>query len=293
MRSKFQGTGVALATPMNDDFSIDFSSLEKLIEHTINGGVDYLVVQGTTGESPTVSWKEKLEILSFVIEKASKRVPIVFGLGGNNTQDLLDKAQELSSFKLDAILSVSPYYSKPSQEGIIKHFSVLADKFPCPIILYNVPARTASNVMADSTLALANHPNIIGMKEASGDLGQCIKIIENKPSEFLLLSGDDQLTHQLIGLGAEGVISVVANLIPKGFTTMVNAALDGDPTTAMTHENQLLGAYQLLSQEGNPTSLKTGLCIQNICQTTVRLPLTEGSNALLRAWEEFFSNYRA
>lgn len=292
-QSKFRGTGVALATPMNADQSIDFSSLERLVEHTIKGGVNYLVVQGTTGESPTTSWLEKLEILSFVIEKCAGRVPVVFGLGGNNTRELIEKATELDRFDIEAILSVSPYYNRPSQAGIEEHFKLLADSFPRPIILYNVPARTASNMTAETTLALANHPNIIGMKEASLDLVQCKAILKDKPDGFLLLSGDDRVTHELIKSGAAGIISVVANVLPGEFTSMVNATLIGDFVAARKLENKLIKAYDLLSQEGNPTSLKTALSVQKICSDAVRLPLIAGSNELREEWKAFFSNNRA
>lgn len=290
MESKFVGTGVALATPMNKDYSIDYNGLKKLVQHTADGGVDYLVVQGTTGESPVFSWTEKLELLSFVIDQVDGSLPIVFGLGGNHTFDLIEKSKDLKDLKIDAILSTSPYYNKPSQQGIIRHYNMLADAFPAPIILYNVPARTASNVKASTTLELANHPNIIAMKEASGDLEQCKTIIDNKPADFLLLSGDDGLAHEMIKQGAEGVISVIANLLPKQFTEMVNEVLKGNVDEALTLNRKLISAFELSMKEGNPSSLKAGLEVINICSRTVKPPLFDGSDSLISAWKVYLKS---
>lgn len=289
IKSKFIGTGVALATPLKSDYSIDFPSLKKLVDHTIDGGVDYLVVQGTTGESPVFSWSEKLEILSFISDYVDGKVPIVFGLGGNNTFDLIEKSKDLKELKLDAILSASPYYSKPSQQGIIRHYAMLADAFPAPIILYNVPARTASNMKASTTLELAKHDNIIAMKEASGDLDQCKTIIDQKPDDFLFLSGDDGLSYEMIKQGAEGVISVIANLLPEAFSEMVNNALKGNYDTSYQQNNALIRAYELSAKEGNPSSLKVGLEVINICNRTVKPPLFDGSDELFREWKKHFS----
>jgi 4-hydroxy-tetrahydrodipicolinate synthase len=287
MKSKFIGTGVALATPLNSDYTIDFASLKKLLDHTIKGGVDYLVVQGTTGESPVFSWSEKLDILSSVIDHVDGALPIVFGLGGNNTFDLVEKSKDLKDIKIDGILSASPYYSKPSQKGIIRHYNMLADAFASPIILYNVPSRTASNMKAETTLELSKHENIIAMKEASGDLEQCKTIIDNKPDDFLLLSGDDGLAFEMIRQGAEGVISVIANLLPSQFAEMVNSALKGNYDTASKQNKELIKAYELSAKEGNPSSLKTGLEIINIGSRTVKPPLYDGSDELIEAWREY------
>lgn len=293
MDSKFQGTGVALATPMMRDGSVDYGALAKLTDHTISGGVDYLVVQGTTGESPTTTWEEKLQILRFVIDQAGGKLPIVFGLGGNNTAELLEQSDQLKQYELDAILSVNPYYSRPSQTGIIKHFNLLADRFPHPVILYNVPARTGSNITASTTVSLADHQNIIAIKEASGDFSQCQQILDQKPKDFILISGDDQMTKELINVGASGVISVIANLFPQNFTAMVNAALENDMGSALKLDNELQKAYHLLSEEGNPTSLKTGLSLLDLCQDTVRLPLVPGSAKLKAAWQNFLADQKA
>lgn len=282
-----------MATPLLRDLSIDFESLKKLIEHILSGQVDYLVVQGTTGESPVFSWEEKLNLLRFVLEENKGRVPVVFGLGGNNTLDLIKKSKDLSDFDIAAFLSVSPYYSRPSQDGIIRHYTMLADAFPKPVILYNVPTRTASNVEAETTLRLAEHANIIAMKEASGNLIQCEQILKNKPEGFMLVSGDDQMTLNLIEKGADGVISVVANILPEIFTQMVNAALAGDTKAAGVVNQRLTPVYKLLSEEGNPSSLKTGLSELNICLNTVRPPLFEGSDSLKMKWKELLTAFKA
>ncbi len=293
MKEKFGGTGVALATPMNEDLSIDYRSLEKLVNLTIDGGVNYLVVMGTTGESPTISWNEKLEALSYIQKVNSGRVPIVFGLGGNNTRELINQSKELTHYEIDAILSVSPYYSRPSQKGIQRHYEMISNEFNAPVILYNVPSRTASNIEAETTLALAEHENIIGMKEASGDLEQCLEIILNKPEDFLLLSGDDGGTCELIKNGAEGVISVIANILPKEFTFMVNAMLDGNLNAGKKLNKSLEKAYELLSSEGNPVSLKAGLFVDELCRDTVRPPLLEASTELKNTWRDYLRKIRA
>ena len=280
-----KGVGVALVTPMNKDYSIDFPSLEKVVEHVISGGVDYLVIQGTTGESPVFSWQEKLVLLDFVSKVNNERKPLVFGLGGNDTFDLIKKSVDLKEYKLAAILSVSPYYNKPSQQGIIRHFERLADAYPHPIILYNIPSRTASNMEAETTLELSKHSNIVAMKEASGTLNQFKEIESNKPSDFLLLSGDDVLTHDMIKLGADGVISVVANLFPRDFTKMVKSGMEGDFVQSKKLDNSLFTAYTLSTKEGNPTSIKAGLEAKNICMRTVKPPLFDASDELIREWE--------
>ncbi len=293
MKEKFGGTGVALATPMNEDLSIDYGGLEQLINLTIEGGVNYLVVMGTTGESPTIDWDEKLDVLSFVQDINSRRVPIVFGLGGNNTKALIEQAKVLSTFDIDAFLSVSPYYSKPSQKGIQRHYELLADNSEKPIILYNVPSRTASNVTAETTLELAKHENIIGMKEASGDIEQCLEIVFNKSDDFLLLSGDDGSTYELIKNGAEGVISVIANILPEEFTFMVNSTLNSNLDAGKKLNKSLEKGYELLASEGNPVSLKAGLLVDEICRDTVRPPLIEGSVTLQNSWRDYLRKIRA
>ncbi len=288
MKAELKGTGVALATPMNADFTVDFQSLGKLLNHIVAGNADYIVVQGTTGESPVFSWDDKLEILRFVLKHLNGKKPVVFGLGGNNTFDLIEKSRDLKEFDLTAILSASPYYNKPSQEGIIRHYQMLADAYPHPIILYNVPSRTASNVEAATTVELAKHPNIIAMKEASGDLDQCKEIAMSRPEGFMLLSGDDALAYDIIKMGGEGVISVIGNIMPSEFTNMVNATIAGDFEKAERLNQRLEIAYEMLSEEGNPSSLKAGLEALDICKRTVKPPLFDASDGLVEKWVNFF-----
>ncbi len=289
MIDKLKGTGVALATPLNEDYSVDYASLKKLLDHIIKGNADYLVVQGTTGESPVFTWSEKLHMLESIFDHVDGRVPIVFGLGGNNTFDLVEKSNDLKSFDLTAILSASPYYNKPSQEGITRHFRLLADAYPSPIILYNVPSRTASNMEAETTLELAKHGNIVAMKEASGDLNQCKKIADDRPEDFLLLSGDDALALEIIRMGGEGVISVIGNIMPKAFTDMVNAALEDNIEDAKSKNTELKPIYKMLMEEGNPSSLKAGLEASGICKRTVKPPLFDGSDQLVEKWRKVLS----
>ncbi len=277
---------MALATPMNKDYSIDYSSLKKLIDHIIHGNVDYLVVQGTTGESPVFTWKEKLALLQFITDYVNGRKPLVFGLGGNNTFDLIEKSKDLKSFDLMAILSTSPYYNKPSQKGIIRHYQMLADACPHPVILYNVPSRTASNMEAETTLKLTRHENIVAIKEASGNLNQCKKIAENKSKDFMLLSGDDSLVLDIIRMGGEGVISVIGNMRPLEYTQMVNMALNGKYSEAEALNIPLKKMYAMLMEEGNPTSLKAGLEAIGMCRRTVKPPLFDGSDTLVNKWKE-------
>ena len=289
MKAELKGTGVALATPMNTDYTVDFSSLGKLLDHIVAGNADYIVVQGTTGESPVFSWKEKLEILQYVLDHLKGSKPVVFGLGGNNTYDLIEKSKDLKPYDLAGILSASPYYNKPSQQGIIRHYQMLADAFPHPIILYNVPSRTASNMKAATTLELAKHPNIVAMKEASGDLSQCQEIADNRPDGFILLSGDDGLAYEIIKMSGEGVISVIGNLMPSEYTTMINAALEGDYNTASKLNDDLKVVYDMLAEEGNPSSLKAGLEAIGICTRTVKPPLFDASDTLVEKWKGYFS----
>ena len=283
-----KGTGVALATPLNSDYSIDYSGLEKLLDHIIRGNADYIVVQGTTGESPVFSWEEKLQILQFVLDHLKGSKPVVFGLGGNHTFDLIEKSSDLKSFDLACILSASPYYNKPSQQGLIRHFEMLADAFPHPVLLYNVPARTASNMEAETTLALAKHPNILGIKEASGDLEQCKRIADGRPEDFMLLSGDDALAFDIIQMGGEGVISVIGNLLPEPYTAMVNATLAGQTNEANRMNEELSLAYKMVAEEGNPSSLKAGLEAIGICKRTVKPPLFDASDELVSKWTFYF-----
>ena len=276
---KFYGTGVALVTPFTDSLAVDFKALKKLLKHTAKG-VDYYVVMGTTGESPTVTQEEKNSILAFVKANNPNKLPVVFGIGGNNTAEILDTIHETDFKGVDAVLSVSPYYSKPSQEGIIRHFQTVADACPVPIILYNIPGRTGSNLTADTTLRLAAHPNIVGIKEASGNVEQCIRIAKHAPKDFLLLSGDDMLTTTLYAMGGKGVISVLANTFPVIFKKMKEHAFAGAHEKASRELFKLSDINGPMYEEGNPVGVKYVLSKLGICQPQVRLPLVEASPAL-------------
>jgi 4-hydroxy-tetrahydrodipicolinate synthase len=278
MYEKFRGAGVALITPFHDSGNIDFGSFEKLLEHVINNGIHYLVVLGTTGESATLSRDEKTAVTNFVIEVVNKRVPLVLGLGGNNTQEVINTIKAASFANIDAILSVSPYYNKPQQRGIYNHYKAIAAACPVPVILYNVPGRTSSNITAETTLKLAyDLNNIIGIKEASGNLLQCMEIIKNRPPGFLVISGDDALTFPLLTLGADGVISVVANGFPGELSRMVDQALEGNINEANKIHYQLLDIINALFMDGSPSGIKAALEMLNICKNHVRLPLVKVS----------------
>ena len=277
--NKLRGTGVALVTPFDENENIDFDGLRNLLDHTAKG-VDYFVVQGTTGESVTTTNQEKREILEFVIRNNSKTLPIVYGIGGNNTKNVLETIQGTNFSGVDAILSVSPYYNKPSQEGIITHFTKIADISPVPVILYNVPGRTSSNLTAVTTLELSKHPNIMGIKEASGNVEQAMMITSNTPDDFLVISGDDMLTVPLMSIGVVGVISVLANAFPVIFKNMVHGALEGNYETATKEASKLLKINPLMYEESNPVGIKEVLRQMNICRNNCRLPLLPASSDL-------------
>jgi 4-hydroxy-tetrahydrodipicolinate synthase len=277
---KLKGTGVALITPFTPDYQIDYAALAKLVQFNIAGGVDYLVVNGTTAESSTTTQEEKDEILNFIRKQVDGAVPIVYGLGGNNTGQLLECIRQTDFTGITAILSVSPAYNKPSQQGIYQHFTVLADSCPVPVILYNVPGRTASNMSAETTLRLAKHVNIIGIKEASGNLEQAMQIAKYKPAGFMLISGDDLLTLPMLTFGAEGVISVLANAFPEKFSTLVRLGLDNNFAEATKLLFEILDLNPLMYEESNPVGIKAVLELFGICSATVRLPLMEASPAL-------------
>jgi len=286
-----KGVGVALATPLKKDYTVDFEGLEKLVDH-VSRDVDYLVVLGTTGESPVFTWKEKLQILDFVFKVNKQERPVVFGHGGNSTFELIEKFEDLKRYPITAILSVSPHYSRPSQEGIIRHFKMLADASPHPVILYNVPSRTAANMEAATTLTLAKHPNIIAIKEASKDPKQYKKILSQRPGEFMFLSGEDAFTLELIKNGADGIVSVVANVLPAKFSDMVRRASGGDFDHATELDKTLRQAYESASREGNPTSVKAGLEALGICKRTVKPPLSDASDQLVEEWKAIYHHHR-
>jgi 4-hydroxy-tetrahydrodipicolinate synthase len=275
------GTGVALVTPFDEDGNIDFASLKRLLVHT-SKGVDYFVVQGTTGESATLTKEEKRKVLAFVIQNNRKKLPIVYGIGGNNTSAVLEEIQDTDFRQIAAILSVSPYYNKPSQEGIVHHFNFVADASPVPVILYNVPGRTSSNLNAHTTLRLARHRNIVGVKEASGNLEQCMKIAKEKPANFMLISGDDLLTLPIYAIGGVGVISVLANAFPVVFRKMKDYFLAGDNTRAQKELFKLVDINGPMYEEGNPVGVKQLLHEMGICGANVRLPLVQASEGLVR-----------
>ena len=276
----FTGTGVAIVTPFTKKGDIDFPALTKLVEHLIKGRVEYIVVLGTTGETATLSKQEKQQVIAHIIKINKKRIPLVLGVGGNNTAELVEQLKnDLSDF--DAILSVSPYYNKPSQEGIYQHYKAIAKASPLPIILYNVPGRTASNIAWDTTIRLAKEfKNIIAIKEASGNIEQCMKIIKHRPDNFLIISGDDNLTLPLIASGADGVISVVANAYPKDFSDMVRSALVHDFKTAQKLHYKLMEITEQLFADGNPGGVKVVLAQKKITETYVRLPLVEPNDTV-------------
>ena len=276
---KFYGTGVALVTPFTGSFEVDYKALKKLMNHTAKG-VDYYVVMGTTGESPTVTPDEKKAVLEFVKNNNAKKLPIVYGIGGNSTHHTLAEIKSTDFNGVDALLSVSPYYNKPSQEGIYQHFKAVANASPVPVILYNIPGRTGSNMTAETTLRLAEHPNIIGIKEASGNLEQCMTIAKNAPKDFLLISGDDMFTIALYALGAKGVISVLANPFPVIFRKMKEFSFAGNFKKAQQEQFKLLGINPAMYEEGNPVGVKYVLSKMGICLPLVRLPLVPASDAL-------------
>lgn len=280
LQSKLKGTGAAIVTPFRKDSSIDFLALEKLLKHLLDNGIDYLVVLGTTGESVTLNKDEKQALLNFVIEFANKKVPIVAGFGGNNTNEIVSTIKHYNFTGIDAILSVAPAYNKPTQKGIYNHYKAIASVSPIPIVLYNVPGRTSVNMAAETTLQLANDfDNIIAMKEASGNFEQIMTIVKNKPEDFVVLSGDDMLTMPLISVGVEGVISVIANAFPSEFTSLVNAALKGKFKEAQVYQYKLLEIMNTLFVEGNPGGVKAALKILGIMQDNLRLPLVPISKA--------------
>ena len=266
--------GVALITPFKDDESIDFDALSRIVEYQIKNGTDYLVVCGTTAETPTLTEKEKEEVKNFVVSVNRGRLPIVLGVGGNNTKAIVEKVQTTDFTGIDAILSVTPYYNKPSQEGLYQHYAAIAKASLLPVILYNVPGRTGVNMTAQTTLRLANEfKNICAIKEASGNFNQIDDIIKNKPVDFMVISGDDGITFPLITLGAVGVISVIGNAFPKEFSRMVRLALQGDYSNARKIHHRFTELIELLFVEGNPAGVKSMLAVMGFIQNKLRLPL--------------------
>ncbi len=289
--NKLSGTGVALITPFKKNNEVDFDALARVIDFVIENGVEYLVTLGTTGETPTLSKKEQTDILKFTIEKVNDRVPVVVGIGGNNTQEVINHFSDFDLDKVTAILSSSPNYNKPSQEGIFQHYKAISDASPLPVILYNVPGRTGSNMTAETTLRLAKEcGNIRGIKEASGNMVQCMHILKNMPEDFLFVSGDDHISLPLIACGAKGVISVVANAFPKDFSEMIRACLKNDFQKAQQLHYKLLVGYDLLFIENNPAGVKGFLSELNLIENVLRLPLVSLSSANHQKVKEFLAS---
>ena len=284
--NKLKGTGVALVTPFHKDGSIDFKSFRKLIDRCLDGKVEYLVPLGTTGEAATLSQNERRAILDFVVEINDKRVPIVLGLGGNNTQEILTTLEECDFDGVDAILSVSPFYNRPSQKGIFQHYKMIGNNCPIPVLLYNVPARTGSNMDSETILQLAHEvKNIVGIKEASGNLEKAMHIIKNKPKDFLVICGDDLLSLPLIACGADGAISVIANAYPKDYSEMIRLALDQNFDKSRKLHYKLLDITHAIFLDGNPSGIKGLLTAMNICAENVRLPLTAVSKSIINKFD--------
>ena len=294
IKANFFGAGVALTTPFHKYGTVDFTSLGNLIEHVIDGGIDYVVALGTTSEAATLTEDERKAVLNFVIENVNKRVPIVVGLGGNNTQSITETLKHFDFEGVDAILSVTPYYNKPNQKGLYYHYKALASNSPLPIILYNVPSRTSVNMSAETTLKLAHEfKNIIGVKEASGDLVQIMHIIKDKPKDFLMISGDDPLTDSIVALGGAGVISVTANAYPAEFHRLVKAGLNNKFEEAHKISNSLLDFMDAIFEDGNPSGIKAALSVMGIMKNNLRLPLVKTNVATHNKIKTFVEEYKS
>jgi len=291
LRETLKGTGVALVTPFKKDKSIDFTSLENLIDIQIAGGLDYLVTLGTTGESVVISYVEKIEVFNCTVKKVNGRVPIVIGIGGNDTGAVIKSFGKFDLSKVVAILSVSPYYNKPSQEGLYQHYIALADAAPKPILLYNVPGRTGRNMTAATTLRLASHPNIAGIKEAVSELTQMIAILKDRPSDFLVVSGDDEMVMAQMACGCDGVISVAANAFAKPFSDMIRFAMAGDFSMAKRVNDLLAEGYTYMFEENNPAGIKAFMFEQGLIQNELRLPLVPVSAPLQAKIHNYLQRY--
>lgn len=278
---KFVGTGVALITPFNDDLSVDFNALEKLVNFNIENGTNYLVINGTTAESATISKQERQQIIDAIVKTNAGRVPLVLGLGGNNTLTVVEDIKTTDLSNIDGILSVAPYYSKPTQEGFYQHFKAIANATEKPIILYNVPGRTAKNMDAETTLRLAkDFKNVVGVKEAGNNMQQYLELIRDKPTDFLVISGDDDLALAVTLAGGSGVISVIGQAYPKEFSTLINCGLEGKNKEGYEIHFKMMQIIDLIFEENNPAGVKTVLQELHICANKVRLPLVEASKAL-------------
>ena len=291
----FSGTGVALITPFRkQQETVDFTKLEALIEHIITSGVDYIVALGTTSEAATMTPSERSAVQEFIVETVSGRLPIMLGLGGNNTLSLSDTLARTNFDGISALLSVTPYYNKPNQRGLIAHYRTVAEASPVPVVMYNVPGRTGVNMTAETALAIAAEcPNIIGIKEASGNIAQAMELLRNRPAGFRVISGDDSLTYPLLALGADGVISVIANALPKETSDMVHYAIKGDFKHALPIHNRMLPLMNAIFDEGNPTGIKALLEAQGMITNSLRLPLVKASKTLSNKLTTLYNEYRS
>ena len=292
-RETLSGTGVAVVTPFAKDITVDFKALAKLLDHIINNGVNYVVTLGTTGETPVLSADEKKEIINFTKDHIAGRVPIVIGIGGNDTASVINDLKNYPLAGATAILSASPFYNKPSQEGLFQHYRALAEVSPLPIILYNVPGRTGRNMDAQTTLRLATEvKNIAGIKEASGDMQQCMEILKNRPDDFLVVSGDDALALPQMACGMDGVISVAANCFPKEFSEIVQMCINGNYPEAVKLNNKLMSAYTLLFAENNPAGVKAFLHEMDIMENIMRLPVVPLCGEMQKQVKNYLATYK-
>ncbi|WP_299251554.1 4-hydroxy-tetrahydrodipicolinate synthase [uncultured Aquimarina sp.] len=290
MSAFLRGTGVALATPFNSDGSIDFEGVESLVEFCIDGGVEYLVVLGTTAESVTLTKEEKKNLVIHIVKINNKRLPLMIGIGGNNTAAILQEMKDTDLSDFDAILSVVPMYNRPSQEGIYQHYKTINDEASLPILLYNVPSRTGTNMTAETTLRLAQLDKIVGIKEATGDFNQVLKILRDRPKDFLVISGDDALALPAVAAGGDGVISVIGQGFPQEFSEMIRLGLSGETKKAFDVLYEMLPILDYAFEEGNPAGIKNILKVKGICQDYLRLPLISVSKNLAKKIEEFVNN---
>ena len=291
MRNIFKGTGIALITPFNEDKSVDFVALERIVNHVIDGGADFLVALGTTSEAPTLTAEEKKQVVSTILKTNAKRLPVLLGLGGNNTAGVIEQIKSQDFTSIDGILSVVPYYNKPNQRGMKAHFEAIADASPVPVILYNVPGRVGVNLQAATCVELAKHPNIVAVKEASGNLQQIMEILRDKPADFDVISGDDAITQPMMALGAQGVISVAANAYIKPFARMMRAMKEGQLDVALKLHYSMLRMNQLIFADGNPAGIKCLMSHLGLCKNVLRLPLVPANEKveadIIEEWKQF------
>ncbi len=292
MMNELFGTGVALVTPFNEDKSVDFNGLERLVNFQIANGINYLVILGTTGEPATLTAKEKEQVKSTIIEANKGRLPLVLGIGGNNTMDVVNEIRSTDLSAFSAVLSVSPYYNRPTQEGIYEHFKAIVEASPKPIIVYNVPSRTGKNIEPETILRLANDFNkIVAVKEAAGDIVQAMRIIQNKPTNFMVISGDDMIALPMVLAGGAGVISVIGQGFPKDFSEMIQLGLKGDREEAYKLHYKIMDCIDYIFEESNPAGIKALLSKINVCSENVRLPLVNASYELQQKLNNFVTNY--